>query len=77
VRGVAGDVDDQPAAFGQQRNRQLDQSDGCADVDGEDPPETRHVELQERADASELRSVVHDQVQAAERARSIHHSRPH
>ena len=71
VRGVARDVDDQAAPFGQQRNRQLNQGNRRAGIDREDPPEALHVEVDERADAAELRRVVHEHIQAAERAGGV------
>ena len=71
VRGVARDVHDEAAAFGQERHRQLDQRDRRAGVDGEDTPEALHVELHQRSDAAKLRCVVDEQVQSAELARRV------
>ena len=54
VRGVARDVHDEPASFGQQRHRQLNQGNRRPDVDAKDAPESHDVETRERADTPEL-----------------------
>ena len=66
LRRVARDVHDEPATFGKQRDGELNQRDRRAGVDREDAAEALHVEVQQRADAAELRRVVHEHVQAAE-----------
>ena len=76
LRGVARDVHDETAAFGQQRHGELNQRDRRARVDGEDPSESLHVEVHQRPDAAELRGVVHEHVQApSSRAVSISRAR--
>ena len=68
-RGVAGDVHDQPPPFGQQRHRELRQHHRRADVDWEQPAETRDVEGEQRTDRAQLRRVVDQNIQHRAAAR--------
>ena len=74
-RRVTGDVDDEPLALDEQRQRQLHQAHRRADVHGKDSSETRDVERFERSDSAQLRRVVDEHVQTAQLPRRVDQSR--